>query len=192
MGILLSILALGPANEVSVRVQDGVVQVHARSARLADVLDRLSEKTGMRVVYDGARPGAVVTLDGAWRTSAEAVLAILEGSGTNYAFATDESRTRVTTLVINGPATPSSLPAGGNRATVPAGTAPRPAFAPPGEEAEPDTESTEGPPSIVPPGPPEEQPTMAPPPYGARVPAIVEPPSLPYNPSSPPLPPEGI
>jgi hypothetical protein len=61
----------------------------------------------MKVVYDGAPPRQMVTLDLRGQTLVEAVVAALEGQGVNYALAMDPSGTRVETLLVSGTASTS-------------------------------------------------------------------------------------
>ena len=60
------------------------------------------------VVYDGAPPRQMVTLDLRGRTLVEAVVAALEGQGVNYALAMDASGTHVETLLVSGTASMSA------------------------------------------------------------------------------------
>ncbi len=118
--ILLAAL-IAPAvfgGEVQVRPNGGRVDVIATAAPLQDVLARLSQQTGMKVVYDGAPPRTLVTVSLPQRTPVEAVLSLFEGLGLNYALSTDKSGTKVDMLII------SSAASG-------AGAAPRAAVAPP-------------------------------------------------------------
>jgi hypothetical protein len=89
---------------VDVRVSGQSVDVQATNAPIAEVLDRLSRQTHMKVVYDGAPPRQMVTLDLRGRTPVEAVTAALEGQGVNYALSMDPSGTRVETLLVSGTA----------------------------------------------------------------------------------------
>jgi len=58
-GLLLAASAF--AGEVDVRgTTAGRVSVHVNAAPLSEVLDRLARQTGMKVVYDGPPPRAVV------------------------------------------------------------------------------------------------------------------------------------
>lgn len=98
-----------PAGEVHVRARDGLVDVEARAATLQEVLGRLSQQTGMKVVYDGAPPRALVTVSLPGRTPLEAVLALFEGLGVNYAIRADRSGTLVDTLIVSTLAVDGSL-----------------------------------------------------------------------------------
>jgi hypothetical protein len=103
---------------VDVRVSGESVDVQASNAPLAEILERLSRHTHMKVVYDGAPPRQTITLDLRGRTPVEAVVAALEGQGVNYALAMDATGTRVLTLLVSGTATATATatagrPAGG-------------------------------------------------------------------------------
>lgn len=104
--MLLAVVLLAPSAraEVRVRVASGQVDIDASAAPLADVLDRLARQTGMEIVYEGTPPRQRITLALAGRSATEAVLAILEGQGLNYALVSDPTGTRVQTLIIAGPA----------------------------------------------------------------------------------------
>jgi hypothetical protein len=96
--LLLAPLAV--AGEVQVRSDNGRVDVVAKAAALQDVLARLAEATGMKVVYEGASPRTQVTVSLHGRTPAEAVLGLLEGQGLNYLLKTDRTGTTVDTLIL--------------------------------------------------------------------------------------------
>src|SRR6266511_1870800 len=117
-GVLaLALLALPTeAAEINVRVAEGRVDLSANAAPVADVLDRLSKQTGMKVVYEGPPPRQLVSVSLAGRTPAEAVVGLLEGLGLNYMLLGDPSGTRVQTLMMAGaaPATPSARSANAN------------------------------------------------------------------------------
>src|SRR5262245_51881984 len=108
------------AAEIQVRPNGGLIDVHATAAPMQDVLSRIAQQTGMKVVYDGAPPRGLVTLTLLQRTPAEAVLALFEGAGVNYAMKTDRSGTRVDTLIVTGGAS------GAGAAAAPRPSAPQP------------------------------------------------------------------
>jgi hypothetical protein len=184
---LLAVVALTLAAwlDVGTSVQEGRITVRASRAPIADVLDRLAATTGMRVVYDGARPRALVTVNGTWDTLVEAVMAVMQGSGMNYAFITDPSGTRIATLVVTERNAAAGEAAARSSGPVPAMPAPEP------EDPELSTDSPEPEPSFVPlrpqggPAGTFRAPDVAPP-----VAVPLEAPTLPANPSGPPLPPE--
>jgi hypothetical protein len=127
-------LAAGPAAaEVAVRVSGVQVDLTATAAPLADVLDRLANQTGMKVVYEGSAPRQLVTLSLHGRTPAETVLALFEGLGINYALVADATGARVETLVVAGvaAASPSSSSAPTATRRSPIVAAPRRPFGPP-------------------------------------------------------------
>ena len=115
-GLLLAASAL--AGEVDVRgTAAGRVSVRVTAAPLSEVLDRLARQTGMKVVYDGAPPRAVVRgrqVEDA--TVADAVADVLEGLGVSYALRLDATGLKVDTLLVLGAvrgssSSPSSSPA---------------------------------------------------------------------------------
>jgi hypothetical protein len=114
---LLAKVAL--AGEVQVRTNGALVDVIATAAPVQEVLARLAQQTGMKVVYDGPAPRALVTVTLPQRTPVEAVLALFEGLGLNYALRTDKSGTRVDTLIVS-----TALPGGAPAARAPAPAVP--------------------------------------------------------------------
>lgn len=147
LGLLASFLIALPAAaaDVSVRLTDGRVDLSATAAPIADVLERLSKQTGMKVVYEGPAPRQLVTVSLHGRSPTEAVLGLLEGQGLNYILIGDASGERVQTLMMAGAtAMPSkpSLPASPNR---PGPRASPPASRPDPDEAVEDPEQEEEP-----------------------------------------------
>jgi hypothetical protein len=105
--ILLAVLPLlslpaALAREIDVRASGVRLTVHARAAPLTEVLDQVSRRTGMKVVYDGRPPRHVVSVAIDDAGQADAVLKLLEGLGINYALALDHGGQRVETLIITG------------------------------------------------------------------------------------------
>jgi hypothetical protein len=158
-GDLLALALLVPASplagsEVTVRVVEGRVDLSATAAPIADVLDRLSKQTGMKVVYEGAPPRQLVTVSFQGRTPADAILGLLEGQGLNYILMGDATGTRVQTLMMAGAApVASSRPASASAVSrVPN---PPPASGPDAEEpvAEPAEEDEPEPTPAAPPNP---------------------------------------
>jgi len=106
---------------VDVRMSGDLVDVVAINAPLAEILDFLSRQTHMKVVYEGAPPKQLLSVDLKQRTPAEAVLAVLEGQGLAYAVSLDRTGTKVQTLLM------SSAPAvGGATAQAPPRVVPSP------------------------------------------------------------------
>jgi len=143
-GVLVAALLAGPAAaaEINVRVDGGRVDLSTNAAPVADVLDRLSRQTGMKVVYEGAPPRQLVSVTLAGRTPAEAVVGLLEGLGLNYMLIGDASGARVQTLMMGGAAPAAPSP----RATSPSpSTRPAPVSSPDAEEAEEPDEEPERP-----------------------------------------------
>ena len=102
---LLALGLLVPAAhaEVAVRVSGDRVDVSVTAAPLAEVLEDLGRQTGMKIVYDVAPPRQPVSVGFAGRSPSQAVQALLEGQGLNYALIADPSGTRVQTLLLAGP-----------------------------------------------------------------------------------------
>jgi hypothetical protein len=119
-GLLLAATAF--ASDVDVRgTAGGRVSLRVGSAPLSEVLDRLARQTGMKVIYDGAPPRALVRgrhVEDV--TPAEALLDVLEGLGIGYALRFDPTGVKVDTLLVLGTA-----------AGTPGGSVPRPVAAPP-------------------------------------------------------------
>jgi hypothetical protein len=140
---VLAAPAAPAAAEVTVRVVPGAagstpsVELTARQAPLAEVLDRLSRQIGMKVVYEGASPRQLVTVSLQGRTPSETVLALFEGTGVNFALQSDPTGARVETLLVAGSApqtastSTSSSPSSGTGRSLSPGTFRRPS-APPG------------------------------------------------------------
>ena len=101
---VLLLAASAYAGDVDVRLTEGGrVSLRVTSAPLSEVLDRLARQTGMKVVYDGAPPRAVVRsrqVEDA--TPADAVADVLEGLGVSYALRLDATGTKVDTLLVLG------------------------------------------------------------------------------------------
>ena len=148
--LLSAFLAAPAAAEVTVRVvpasgaMPSHVEVTARAAPLAEVLDRLGRQIGMKVVYEGASPRQLVTLSLQGRSPAETVLALLEGQGVNFALVSDAAGVEVKTLLVAGLApTAGSLAAAGPSRSTPSSPFRRPLSPPPGSG--PDTMEEEDP-----------------------------------------------
>jgi hypothetical protein len=128
---------------IAVREVLGRIDVTAAAASLADVLDRLARQTGMKIVYEGPAPRQLVTLSLVARSPAEAVTAILEGQGLNYALVLDRTATRVEKLLVTGTA---STAAGQGPRHVPLSTI-QPRYIPSDPDPEPDEALEEPPPT---------------------------------------------
>ena len=74
--------------------------MRATAAPISEVLDRIARETGMKVTYDGAPPRARVSVTLTGVTPAQAVLAVLEGQGLNYALRMDPRAVRIETLLM--------------------------------------------------------------------------------------------
>ena len=101
--------------EVLVAVNEGRVDLTARSAPLSEILDRLARQTKMQVTYEGAPPRHLVTAALQSTTPAQAVLSVMEGLGVNYALQLDPTGREVRTLMLfaakTGSAAPRAAPA---------------------------------------------------------------------------------
>ena len=98
----LVLLAAGDVRAgVEVRVNGDRVDIVAINTPLAEVLEGLSRQTKIKLVYEGAPPRQLVSVDLKDRTPAEAVLAVLEGQGLAYAVALDSTGTHVQTLLMS-------------------------------------------------------------------------------------------
>jgi hypothetical protein len=121
-GLLLAASAF--AGDVDIRgTAAGRVSMRVTAAPLSEVLDRLARQTGMKVVYDGPPPRAVVRgrqVEDA--TVADAVADVLEGLGVSYALRLDATGLKVDTLLVLGAVRASSPSA--------SSPAPRPAVPP--------------------------------------------------------------
>jgi hypothetical protein len=144
--LLSASLAAPAAAEVAVRVVPATdatashVELTARAAPLAEVLERLGRQIGMKVVYEGASPRQLVTLSLQGRSPAETVLGVLEGQGLNFALVSDPSGTQVVTLLVAGtaPSTGSATPAAASSTSrsTPSTPSRRPLSPPPGSSAD--------------------------------------------------------
>jgi hypothetical protein len=184
-------LAARPGGEVTVRAVQGKIDITARNAVLADVLDRVAKQTGMVINYEGPPPQARISLSLRGRAPADVVVQLLEGQGLNYALVMDASATKVAKLLVT-----TAPPAGRDR-TVSSQPSARPAPAPvhvpePVEpEPEPAPEPVEDPAAVPveapPPAdglPPGTQPAPNTPPPGAVMPTRPGPPpgTVPFTP----------
>jgi hypothetical protein len=120
------------AAEVIVAVNEGRVDLTARSAPLSDVLDRLARQTRMEVTYEGAPPRNLVTAAVQAATPAQAVLSVLEGLGVNYALQLDRTGREVRSILLV--TAPAPAAAAGRPATGPSARLPPPP--PPPDEGE--------------------------------------------------------
>src|SRR5262245_61975031 len=113
--------AVAAASELTVRERQGRLDVAVKAAPLAEVLDQLARRTGMKVIYEGHAPRQLVTLTLAGRSPADVVQALLEGQGLNYALLMDSSATRVEKLLVTAPsATPrNAAPRSASRGVAP-------------------------------------------------------------------------
>ena len=104
---------------VEVRVTGDRVDIMAINAPLADVLEGLARQTRVKLVYEGAPPRQLVSVDIKDRTPAEALLAVLDGQGLAFAVALDPTGTRVQTLLLSAASTAPAGPGAPNPRVVP-------------------------------------------------------------------------
>jgi hypothetical protein len=184
--------------EVTVSVRDAEIDLRATAAPFSEVLDAVAKRTGMKVVYEGAPPRQAVTATLQRRSTAELILALMEGQDVNYGLKMDVAGQRVETLIVSGAGAGAAAPA-------PAAGA-RPAPSPGDMQTIIVNEEEAFEPEEVPPPPPPPQPQPEPQPQGALFPVV--PPSgvsygspfgaSPFGPqpqqpagAAPPAPPEG-
>ena len=110
--LILLLLLSAPQSppDLTVQAEDGRVTVRARAVPLKEVLDRLSQETGVEVVYEGPEPSPLITVTIEDQPEREALPRILEGLGLNHALQMDASGRRVEMVIIqeafgSGPAT---------------------------------------------------------------------------------------
>jgi hypothetical protein len=109
-GLLLAVSAHGAEIDVHATA-GGRVSLKVSAAPLSDVLDRLARQTGMKVVYDGAPPRALVRGRQVENvTPAEAVADVLEGLGVSYALRLDATGAKVDTLLVLGATRSATAP----------------------------------------------------------------------------------
>ena len=123
----LGLLACPLQAEVEIQRTGDRVSLSAVSAPVSEILDRLARQTGMKVVYDAQPPRQLITARLDDRTTAEAVVGLMEGLGLNYALVMDVAGTRVDQLLVLGPVGVSA----------PSAAATRPTPAPPRRQPEP-------------------------------------------------------
>lgn len=116
----LGLIACPLEAEVEIHQSGDRVSLTAVSAPVAEILDRLARQTGMKVVYDAQPPRQLITARLEQRTTAEAVLGIMEGLGFNYALVMDLAGTHVDQLLILGPVGVAPPAAVGGPAPAPA------------------------------------------------------------------------
>jgi hypothetical protein len=110
--LAVSILLAGSAAPLSAGIEvtqaAGRISIRADRAAVSEVLERVSERTAMRVVYDGDPPPLMLTLTLTNLTPVDAVAGLLEGLAVKYAMVLDESGTQVRVLLITTAPVPQS------------------------------------------------------------------------------------
>jgi hypothetical protein len=142
--------------------------VEAQGAPLSEVLDAIGRELGVQVEYEGGPPQNPVTLKLVGRTPAEAVLALLDGTGVSYAIQLDTTGQGVSRLLIQTAAAgvrSRPAPRRPTRSASPIPTPPPiPEFAEPFDPAQAIEEADEEDPEEEPPPPlpPTQQPRQSP------------------------------
>jgi hypothetical protein len=196
LGALAALLfAAGAAPSVVVSRDGNHLDVEARAAPIADVLDAITAQLGIAVEYEGTPPRDPVTLTLRGRTPAEAVLSVLDGQDVDYALQLDASGTGVTRLLIQSAASapPRARPTPARRPPPAPTPPPVPEFSEPFDpaakldEGDPDAEPEEvdpdapepppeRPPAAVRPGRPSPAPLLFPSPLNPATPTPTPPP----------------
>jgi hypothetical protein len=101
LALALLLSAAHASAAVVVKLENGLLSIQATSASVADVLAQVREKTGMKVIYDGAPPQQSIQLTLTDLTPAAAVLGVLDGRGIKYAVILNSAGTEVETLLIS-------------------------------------------------------------------------------------------
>lgn len=99
---LTLVAGCGPSASADVLVTGDRVSLSVRAMPANAVLDRLARATGMSITYEGGAPRALVTVERDSMTPSEALLAVIEGLGLNYAMIMDREGTKVEAVVILG------------------------------------------------------------------------------------------
>jgi hypothetical protein len=97
---LLATAVPAPA-DVKVKMSAGQMSVQAQNAPIGEILQRIADKTGMKVIWDGPRPQEPVKVTLADRSPLDAVLGVLEGRGINFAVVLDPTGSSVETLFLS-------------------------------------------------------------------------------------------
>ena len=159
---VLFALAAGARPELNIELRGATIAIRARQVPLQQVLDQLSQKTGMKIVYDTEPPQEPVSVELAGLGVPAAVTELLRGHGLHYVTMMDKTGQRVETLLLTH----------GGGGALRAQQAP-----PPPPQPEEQQEYYEEPQEFPEPPPPPEQ-TPPPPPSGGPVwaPGTVVPP----------------
>ena len=114
-GLSLLLAVCPPAVDVR-STGPGQVRLTVKAVPLADVLECVSQKTGVKVVYDGlAAPRQLVSAVVPAGTVAEAVDKLFEGQGLNYALGVDRDGKGLLVVSSSAPAPRAPLPASTTR-----------------------------------------------------------------------------
>jgi hypothetical protein len=97
---LFTLVAVSAQSELEIQVRGSSVDIRARRVPLQQVLDALSQKTGMKIVYDTEPPQEIVTFDLSNLSVNRALMEVLQGHGLTYAVSMDPSGLKVDTLLL--------------------------------------------------------------------------------------------
>jgi hypothetical protein len=89
------------AADVQIKIRDGRMAIEAANASVAEILDRVSKHTGMKVIYDGTPPAQTIKVSLTERSPADAVLGVLEGRGLSFAVIMNPAGTQIQTLLVS-------------------------------------------------------------------------------------------
>src|SRR6266699_1523239 len=124
----------------------GRIDLAVQAVPLAEALQCLSQRTGMKVVYDGlSAPRQLVSASIKGATMAEVVEKLFEAQGLNYALGLDKNGQRGGLLVVSRSSAASASAPSGSAARPTASRGPEPALEHPSE-----SEGTPEPPEAAP------------------------------------------
>lgn len=98
--LALLALAMVAGAELNIQLNGATVDIRARQVPLQQVLDQLSQKTGMKIVYDTEPPQDTVSFELKGFHVPAAVTELLRGHGLTYIMAMDDTGQRVATLLL--------------------------------------------------------------------------------------------
>jgi len=162
--LLALLFAVCPAG-VDVRpASAGRIDVTVQSVPLAEALECLSQRTGLKVVYDGvSAPRQLVSTSVKGATIAEAVEKLFEAQGMNYALGLDENGKRAGLLMVSSRPSVASASTSSGSAGRPASARAEPVVDYQAEvEAAAEVPTVEEPPQEVPAQPSEARPPLLP------------------------------
>jgi len=148
LALLALLLAVCPAGVDLRSAAPGRIDFAVQAVPLAEALECLGQRTGIKVVYDGLlAPRQLVSTSVKGATIAEAVEKLFEAQGLNYALGLDEKGKRGLLVVSSRSSAASASNPSGSAARSAASRAPEPPVEYPSEaEALPETPPAEEPP----------------------------------------------